>query len=634
MENVGLQIGLMNSLGRLLGDSPLISLLLYSVLPSLLAYLPKMSVLPELLLRLFARGDPSYCVRTIVYKTGDNMNVSFGAGSNDMEETSTHRNNILQKAIRLYINRHKCNLDIKDAELYMLQSPTSFTAENYRRRTRKVGDMDASIKKLMGYQIAKGPKTNRWLSVDQDRQIEFRQLVDESSGSQVIKGKGCGKGMDEPTTIGPQTTITFQLRCCGSDAQKTLDDFAEEALDYYKNLRSSSIDASRYFFMPRNAPGPSDDDCFLGGKGYGKGSSPSRTHKRYVLSEHKTFGSLFFPEKMDVLKLLDDFLNSQGKFALSGFPNKLGLLLHGPPGTGKTSLIKCIAQYTKRHIVEVPLAKVKTNQELFDSMFDLVFAVPGEDEAIQMDFKDIVFVLEDVDAVSDVVQSRSHFTPMLTEQSVDLPSKGKGKGEGSGENMLWGAGKGKEKTCGATAFQTKDEELPADSDCGGKAAEKKPIPDALNLAGLLNVLDGVVDSPGRIVIMSTNHPEKLDPALIRPGRVNFAVELGYMKHEALVDIMQHIMQEELSPAQRLIASDIAEKQCVTAAMVEQSCAESNSIDTLLERLCTLAGVSTHVGLSNQGPLSHDIIPCKSHPSLCSTSSCGSSTCSRCSQPEG
>ncbi len=44
--------------------------------------------------------------------------------------------------------------------------------------------------------------------------------------------------------------------------------------------------------------------------------------------------------------------------------------------------------------------------------------------------------------------------------------------------------------------------------------------DELNLAGLLNVLDGVVDTPGRIVIMTTNHPEQLDPALIRPGRIN------------------------------------------------------------------------------------------------------------------
>ena len=34
------------------------------------------------------------------------------------------------------------------------------------------------------------------------------------------------------------------------------------------------------------------------------------------------------------------------------------------------------------------------------------------------------------------------------------------------------------------------------------------------------MLDGVVDSPGRILIMTSNHPEKLDPALIRPGRVD------------------------------------------------------------------------------------------------------------------
>merc|ERR1719502_1569707 len=40
----------------------------------------------------------------------------------------------------------------------------------------------------------------------------------------------------------------------------------------------------------------------------------------------------------------------------------------------------------------------------------------------------------------------------------------------------------------------------------------KPRPDELNLAGLLNVLDGVVDTPGRLLVMTSNHPDKLDPA--------------------------------------------------------------------------------------------------------------------------
>lgn len=47
--------------------------------------------------------------------------------------------------------------------------------------------------------------------------------------------------------------------------------------------------------------------------------------------------------------------------------------------------------------------------------------------------------------------------------------------------------------------------------------------------GLLNVLDGVVDTPGRIVVMTTNLINILDDALIRPGRIDKKILLGYMK---------------------------------------------------------------------------------------------------------
>ena len=53
-------------------------------------------------------------------------------------------------------------------------------------------------------------------------------------------------------------------------------------------------------------------------------------------------------------------------------------------------------------------------------------------------------------------------------------------------------------------------------------------------AGLLNVLDGVVDCPNRIVVLTTNHPEKLDPALIRPGRINKKVLILSCPHLGLV----------------------------------------------------------------------------------------------------
>lgn len=51
--------------------------------------------------------------------------------------------------------------------------------------------------------------------------------------------------------------------------------------------------------------------------------------------------------------------------------------VHSDQGTGKTSLIKAIAQYTKRHIVSVSLDRISTNQELMDMMFDKCVSVCG-----------------------------------------------------------------------------------------------------------------------------------------------------------------------------------------------------------------------------------------------------------------
>lgn len=51
-------------------------------------------------------------------------------------------------------------------------------------------------------------------------------------------------------------------------------------------------------------------------------------------------------------------------------------------------------------------------------------------------------------------------------------------------------------------------------------------PTRVTLAGLLNALDGILALEGRIVFMTTNHLERLDPALIRPGRADVHVQVG------------------------------------------------------------------------------------------------------------
>ncbi|KAH7418669.1 P-loop containing nucleoside triphosphate hydrolase protein [Cadophora sp. MPI-SDFR-AT-0126] len=53
----------------------------------------------------------------------------------------------------------------------------------------------------------------------------------------------------------------------------------------------------------------------------------------------------------------------------------------------------------------------------------------------------------------------------------------------------------------------------------------------VSLSALLNVLNGVGSQEGRVLIMTTNHAGHLDPALIRPGRVDMKLELGYTNQD-------------------------------------------------------------------------------------------------------
>lgn len=55
----------------------------------------------------------------------------------------------------------------------------------------------------------------------------------------------------------------------------------------------------------------------------------------------------------------------------------------------------------------------------------------------------------------------------------------------------------------------------------------------LTLSGILNVLDGVASSEDRILFMTTNYPDRLDPALTRPGRVDMKAYIGFASDEQL-----------------------------------------------------------------------------------------------------
>lgn len=76
------------------------------------------------------------------------------------------------------------------------------------------------------------------------------------------------------------------------------------------------------------------------------------------------------------------------------------------------------------------------------------------------------------------------------------------------------------------------------------AACKRDVDDFKNdgngatTSGLLNVLDGVLSAPGVITILTTNHLDKLDPAIIRPGRMDLVLEIGYARREEISEMFK------------------------------------------------------------------------------------------------
>lgn len=78
------------------------------------------------------------------------------------------------------------------------------------------------------------------------------------------------------------------------------------------------------------------------------------------------------------------------------------------------------------------------------------------------------------------------------------------------------------------------------------------------LSGLLNVLDGVGSQEGRIVIMTTNRPEQLDSALVRPGRIDMKVYLGNISQKSAEEMFIRMFSPDLGCATDLDVGEVVE----------------------------------------------------------------------------
>ncbi|KAJ7198596.1 hypothetical protein GGX14DRAFT_469953 [Mycena pura] len=202
---------------------------------------------------------------------------------------------------------------------------------------------------------------------------------------------------------------------------------------------------------------------------------------RWADARHKRpMGSIVLEPGVKEMLLNDarDFLASEKWYNDRGIPFRRGYLLHGVPGSGKSSLIHAIAGELMLDIYVVSLSSAWINDSV---LMGLMGRVP----------KGAVLLLEDLDAA---------FT-----RSVSRSDDNNGQFEGP-ELPQGSKRRSREK-------EMRDRDRDGMSDLN-----------TLSLSGLLNALDGVAAAEGRILFATTNHLEKLDPALSRPGRMDVWVE--------------------------------------------------------------------------------------------------------------
>jgi len=119
----------------------------------------------------------------------------------------------------------------------------------------------------------------------------------------------------------------------------------------------------------------------------------------------RSFHNIFFDGKEEVINKIDFFLKNRQWYYSKGIPYTLGIGLHGPPGTGKTSFIKALANYTGRHIIVISFKTIKSKSDLEKIFFENTYNENNERDSITFDKKIIVF--EDIDCIGDIVLDRN-----------------------------------------------------------------------------------------------------------------------------------------------------------------------------------------------------------------------------------